>query len=144
MSANQPASVSEVGTVFVPVSDQDRAIEFYVDRLGFEKRSDFLYGGDKRWVEVAPRDSAVALALVPPAEGTAAPTTAARCALATNDIDGFVARLRQDGVEVEEVGRAGSNRRGLLSADVVVADPFPPQCCFCDPDGNRFLLVQAE
>jgi catechol 2,3-dioxygenase-like lactoylglutathione lyase family enzyme len=142
MSADQPAVVTQVGTVFVPVSDQDRAIDFYVKRLGFEKRSDFAYGGGKRWVEVAPRDSPIALALVSSAEGTVRPTTAARCALATNDIDYFVARLRGQGIQVEDVGRSGSTRRGLLSTDVIVADPFPPQCCFRDPDGNRFLLVQ--
>jgi catechol 2,3-dioxygenase-like lactoylglutathione lyase family enzyme len=144
MSANQPGSVTQVGTVFVPVSDQDRALEFYIERLGFKKRSDFAYGGDNRWVEVAPRDSAVALALVSPAEGAATPTTAAQCAFATNDIDSFVARLRREGIDAEDVGRAGSTRRGLLSTDVTEDDPVPPQCCFCDPDGNRFLLVQPE
>jgi catechol 2,3-dioxygenase-like lactoylglutathione lyase family enzyme len=35
-----------VGTVFVPVSDQDRALAFYVDKLGFEKRADLGYGDD--------------------------------------------------------------------------------------------------
>ena len=142
MSTNQTTSISAVGTVFVPVSDQDRALEFYVEKLGFEKRADFDYGGDKRWVEVAPPDSAMALALVSPAEGTATPNGAARCALVTSDIDGLVEKLRGLGAEVEDVGRAGGARSGLLSAEVTVADPFPPQCCFRDPDGNRFLLVQ--
>ena len=144
MPASHRASITQVGTVFVPVSDQDRALEFYTERLGFEKRSDFEYGGGKRWVEVAPRESAIALALVSSAEGTATPTTAARCALATNDIDSLVARLRRQGVAVEEVGGSGSTRHGLLSTDVTIADPVPPQCCFCDLDGNRFLLVQPE
>src|SRR5438874_13308642 len=117
MPSNQPASITEVGTVFVPVSDQDRALEFYVDRLGFEKRSDFLYGGSMRWVEVAPRGAAIGLALVSSAEGIATPTTAARCAFVTGDIDGFVTKLRQQGGEAEDVGRSGSNRLGLLSAD---------------------------
>jgi catechol 2,3-dioxygenase-like lactoylglutathione lyase family enzyme len=38
--------ISEVGTVFVPVSDQERALEFYVGTLGFEKRIDFVYGAE--------------------------------------------------------------------------------------------------
>lgn len=143
MTSDEPvASVTQVGTVFVPVSDQDRALAFYVEQLGFEKRSDFDYGGGHRWVEVAPRGSDITLALVSPAEGSTTPTAAARCALATDDIDATVARLRSHGVDVEDVGRAGSSRRGLLSTDVVVADVSPPQCCFSDPDGNRFLLVQ--
>jgi catechol 2,3-dioxygenase-like lactoylglutathione lyase family enzyme len=36
--------ITQVATVFVPVSDQDRALEFYLDKLGFEKRVDFSYG----------------------------------------------------------------------------------------------------
>ena len=98
MTTPQPvATVTEVGTVFVPVSDQERALAFYVDALGFEKRSDFASGDGSRWIEVAPRGSSIALALVSPAEGTAAPTLAAQCALATDDIDGMVERLRRTG-----------------------------------------------
>jgi catechol 2,3-dioxygenase-like lactoylglutathione lyase family enzyme len=138
------AQISEVGTIFVPVSDQDRALDFYVEQLGFRKRADFVYGGGLRWVEVAPRDSGIGLALVSTAEGAARPSAAARCAFATTDIDAFVGRLRENGIEVEEVGREGTSRPGLVSTDVTVSDPFPPQCCFRDPDGNRFLLVQPD
>ena len=41
--------------MIVPVSDQDRAIEFYTETLGFELRGDTPYGENDRWVEVAPR-----------------------------------------------------------------------------------------
>ena len=71
--------ISQVATVFVPVADQDRALEFYLDKLGFEKRADFPYGEGGRWVEVAPPGSANAIALVPPREGgspAATPPTA--------------------------------------------------------------------
>src|SRR3954466_3239231 len=46
--------ISQVGTVMVPVTDQDRALEFYVGTLGFEKRTDTPYGEGARWGEVAP------------------------------------------------------------------------------------------
>ncbi len=39
----------------IPVSDQDRALEFYVDKLGFDKRSDIPYGEGERWVVVERR-----------------------------------------------------------------------------------------
>ena len=32
--------ITHVGTVIVPVSDQDKALEFYDGKLGFEKRLD--------------------------------------------------------------------------------------------------------
>jgi catechol 2,3-dioxygenase-like lactoylglutathione lyase family enzyme len=143
-SEQRPALINEVGTIFVPVSDQDRAVDFYVQQLGFQKRADFVYGGGLRWVEVAPSDSGIGLALVSNAEGVARPSAAARCAFATTDIDSIVARLREADIEVEDVGRNGTSRPGLVSTDVTVSDPFPPQCCFRDPDGNRFLLVQPE
>ena len=55
--------ITGVGTVGVPVTDQDRALEFYVGRLGFEKRRDLPFG-DARWIEVAPPGSATTIALV--------------------------------------------------------------------------------
>jgi catechol-2,3-dioxygenase len=61
--------IGQVGTVFVPVADQDRALEFYLDKLGFEKRADFPYGEGSRWIEVAPPGSEIAIALVPAERG---------------------------------------------------------------------------
>jgi hypothetical protein len=45
--------INQVGAVFVPVADQDRAFGFYLDTLGFEMRADFTYGEDSRWMEKA-------------------------------------------------------------------------------------------
>ena len=44
--------ITQVGTVIVPVTDQDRALEFYLGKLGFEQRMDVPYGEGERWVEV--------------------------------------------------------------------------------------------
>ena len=46
--------ITQVGTVFVPVADPERALKFYLDKLGFEKRADFAYGEGSRWIEVSP------------------------------------------------------------------------------------------
>jgi catechol 2,3-dioxygenase-like lactoylglutathione lyase family enzyme len=138
-----PTPISQVGTVFVPVADQDRALEFYVDKLGFEKRADFPYGEGSRWVEVAPSGSTIAIALVPPSEGESPGGDAAYCALATEDIEAAHATLRARGVDVDaEIGRTGTRRPGLVSIEATVADPVPPQFFFRDLDGNRFLIVQ--
>ena len=51
-----PATASHISTinlVVVPVTDQDRAVEFY-ESLGFEKRTDIPFGNGYRWVEVYP------------------------------------------------------------------------------------------
>jgi catechol 2,3-dioxygenase-like lactoylglutathione lyase family enzyme len=51
--------ITDIRTVGVPVTDQERALEFYLDKLGFETRMDVpvpQFGG--RWIEVAPRGAA--------------------------------------------------------------------------------------
>jgi catechol 2,3-dioxygenase-like lactoylglutathione lyase family enzyme len=64
-----PSQITGVHTVGVPVTDQDRAIDFYVGTLGFDKRLDASLGGGRRWIEVAPGGSAVTIALVAAKEG---------------------------------------------------------------------------
>jgi catechol 2,3-dioxygenase-like lactoylglutathione lyase family enzyme len=136
--------ITQVGTVFVPVADQDRALKFYLDKLGFEKRVDFRYGEDSRWIEVAPTGAANTIALVPSSEGKAAGGSQTYCAFATEDIEADHATLRARGVDVDAgIARKGKRRSGLVSMDVTIGDPVPPQFFFRDIDGNRFLIVQA-
>jgi catechol 2,3-dioxygenase-like lactoylglutathione lyase family enzyme len=136
--------LTQVATVFVPVSDSARALEFYLVKLGFEKRTDFSYGGTHRWIEVAPPGSTNAIALVPPSEGRTVGGARTCCAFTTKDIESDHATLRARGVDVdEEIARKGTRRSGLMSLDAVVEDPVPPQFFFRDIDGNRFLIVDA-
>ena len=46
--------LTRIGTITVHVSDQDKALDYYVSKLGFEKRSDMPMGPGQRWLEVAP------------------------------------------------------------------------------------------
>jgi catechol 2,3-dioxygenase-like lactoylglutathione lyase family enzyme len=138
--------ITEVGTVFVPVADQDRALEFYLDKLGFEKRADFPYGEGSRWIEVAPPGSTNAIALVPPREGASPGGDETHCAFATEDIDADHATLRARGVEIDtEVAREGRARNLLFDADRSMREAtVPPMFFFRDTDGNRFLIVEQS
>jgi catechol 2,3-dioxygenase-like lactoylglutathione lyase family enzyme len=137
--------IRQVGTVFVPVTDQDRALEFYLDKLGFEKRADFPYGDGRHWVEVAPPGAANTISLVPPSEGKSAGGGEAHCAFTTEGIEAHHITLRANGVDVDaEIARKGNHRPGLISTDAVVPDPVPPQFFLRDIDGNRFLIVQPD
>src|SRR3954453_19846239 len=105
--------ISKIGVVCVPVSDQERAIEFYVDTLGFEKRADVPFGDGYRWVEVAPADAVTTIAIVPPPPGNPTGNVETGIGLNTEDIDGVHADLKARGVHVDpEVIRMG--------------DPVPP------------------
>jgi catechol 2,3-dioxygenase-like lactoylglutathione lyase family enzyme len=142
--AAKTVGIQHIATVFVPVSDQNRALEFYVNKLGFEKRADFAYGTESRWLEVAPPGSKVAIALVPSTEGRSAGGDATHCALITDNIQSVHANMRARGVDVdEEIAGKGKRRAGLLSIDATITDPVPPQFFFRDSEGNRFLIVAS-
>ena len=64
------AAVAAVANVGIPVTDHDRAIGFYVERLGFEVRRDATFGAGMRWVEVAPPGAATTIALAPTPPGS--------------------------------------------------------------------------
>lgn len=90
--------INQVGTVFVPVSDQDRALDFYIKKLGFEKRVDASYGGGKRWIEVDPPHSAINIALVPFEEGVPSFDDRTYCAFSTKDIESDFETLQTEGL----------------------------------------------
>jgi catechol 2,3-dioxygenase-like lactoylglutathione lyase family enzyme len=135
--------INGVGTVFVPVTDQDRSLSFYVGKLGFEKCSDFPYGAG-RWLEVAPPGSAHRVALVPLGEGKAGDGRRTYCAFETKNVDETHVALRRVGVEVSDIARKGKKRTGLFSEAVTIPDPVPPQFFLRDPDGNQFLIVEVR
>jgi len=43
------ASITKLGRVIIPVSDQDAAIAFYTQKLGFSVASDIPFGNGDRW-----------------------------------------------------------------------------------------------
>jgi catechol 2,3-dioxygenase-like lactoylglutathione lyase family enzyme len=116
--------ITRVGTVILPVGDQDRALEFFVDMLGFETRMDGPFGDGQRWIEVAPPGAATTIALVP--QGSAA---GIEVSLATDDAESDHAAMMAKGVEADvELIRMGEG--------------VPPMFMFRDPDGNRFRVVE--
>jgi catechol 2,3-dioxygenase-like lactoylglutathione lyase family enzyme len=124
------ARVSKINTVVIPVADQDAAIDFYVGKLGFEKRTDIPFGERYRWVEVAPDEAAqTTIALAPPPPDR--PQTGnlqTGIGLHTEDIDSYHADLKAAGVDVDaEVSHMG--------------DPVPPMFWLRDPEGNALIVV---
>ena len=122
-------NLSKVGRVCVTVADTDRAIDFYVGTLGFEKVVDVPMGPDMRWVEVALPGHETTIALSPPPPGQEAGGGQTGIILDTSDVDADHATLKAAGVDVdEEVTRWGG--------------PVPPMFWFRDPDGNSLIIVE--
>jgi catechol 2,3-dioxygenase-like lactoylglutathione lyase family enzyme len=126
--------ITSVGMVGVPVADQDRALEFYVGVLGFEKRVDAGHRAGARWVEVAPPGAATTIALVLQRDGAPAGIeTGIRLVVAIDD---------GAGIEDAEAFHADLVAQGVDADPEVLHVPgIPPMFSFRDPDGNVLRVV---
>ena len=126
------AQFSKLNTVCIPTADADRALAFYVGKLGFEKRADVPFGGGYRWIEVAPAgsDATIALAPPPPTGGAQVGNRETGISLSTTAIDALHADLRERGIDVDEtVSHMG--------------EPVPPLFWLRDPEGNSLMVVEV-
>ena len=122
--SEQTTRISRVGTVVLPVSDQDEAIAFFTNTLGFETRLDAEFAPGQRWIEVAPAGAETSIALV--AQGA---SEGVEISLATDDAEADHEAMLAAGVEADaELIRMGEG--------------VPPMFTFRDPDGNRFRMVE--
>ena len=124
-----PTTLSNIGVAMFTVSDQDEAIAFYTEKLGFELRADVPFGenGEMRWIEVAPPGSTARLALNPPMHGKPGGSA---IGVETTDVLGEHARLRAIGgidVDPEPMRTPGAPLMFMLR----------------DPDGNDIVVVEA-
>jgi catechol 2,3-dioxygenase-like lactoylglutathione lyase family enzyme len=124
-------NVSHVGRVMVPVSDQDAAIAFYTEKLGFSLAADIPFGDGDRWVEVSPPSGDTTIALVRPPSGAPGPGQMTNIALDSTDVRGDHDELKANGVDVDQE---------LMGGDGTV----PLMFFFRDGDSNSLLLVEAQ
>jgi catechol 2,3-dioxygenase-like lactoylglutathione lyase family enzyme len=123
-----PTTVSNIGVAMFSVTDQDAALAFYTDKLGFEVRGDTSFGenGEMRWLEVAPPGSRTRLALNPPMGGQPGGST---IGVETADVLGEHARLSAIGgidIDPEPMRTPGAPLMFMLR----------------DPDGNVIVVVE--
>jgi catechol 2,3-dioxygenase-like lactoylglutathione lyase family enzyme len=121
-------AVAKIATVVIPVGDQDAMIDFYCEKLGFSKATDVPFGNGYRWVEVAAGEGETTIALAPPPEGKTSGGHETGISLYTEDIEGYHAQLKADGVDVDdEISRMGG--------------PVPPLFWLRDPEQNVLMVV---
>lgn len=133
--------------VVIPVSDVDRAKEFYA-RLGWRLDADFSFDNGFRIVQFTPPGSACSVQF-----GTkmtsATPGTAENMYLVVSDIEAARADLLACGVEVGEVFHAAApgaqflrDRDGHASGLALDRQTYSSFATFDDPDGNLWLLQE--
>jgi catechol 2,3-dioxygenase-like lactoylglutathione lyase family enzyme len=130
MSDAAQTKITGVGTVGIHVADQDRALAFYQDALGFEVRRDMPFGDGGRWLEVAPPGAPTSIALMA-AHDQVSVGIDTGIRLFTGDAEGDHAALVAHGADVDaEILRMG--------------EYVPPMFTFRDPDGNTLYIVQGS
>jgi catechol 2,3-dioxygenase-like lactoylglutathione lyase family enzyme len=123
------AHITKVALTMVPVSDQDAAVAFYTEKLGFEKRMDMPYGDGERWIEVAPPGGESTVALTPIRPGADDWELGRQTGISfhSSDIKADHEALQAAGVDCDELNDWGP--------------PVPPMFWFRDQDGNTLLMV---
>jgi catechol 2,3-dioxygenase-like lactoylglutathione lyase family enzyme len=124
-------NISKVGRVCVTVADTDRALDFYVGKLGFEKVVDEPMGPDMRWVEVSVSGTPTTIAIAPPPPGQEAGGSQTGIILDSTDLEADHATLKAAGVDVDDEITA-------------YGGPVPPMFWLRDPDGNSLIVVQPS
>ncbi|MGW7527562.1 VOC family protein [Streptomyces sp. NPDC054783] len=120
-------NITHASFVTLPVTDQDRALRFYRDVLGFEVTAD-LQMQPGRWLQVAPKGAQTVFTLSGPGMGGFEPGSARGIMLVTTDVDADCARLAEAGTEV----------RGPEEY------PWGRMASFTDPDGNGLMLLTEK
>jgi predicted enzyme related to lactoylglutathione lyase len=119
-------AIANVSVVSVPVSDQDRAKEFYVEKLGFDltREDDSIPG--IRWIQVTPKGGSTSLTLVTWFD-----------TMPAGSLQGLVAVCDDLERECEEL-----RTRGVTVERPLERQPWGFEAVIRDPDGNRLVLQQ--
>jgi catechol 2,3-dioxygenase-like lactoylglutathione lyase family enzyme len=120
-------AVTNLSVISVPVSDRDRAKNFYAGKLGFSAEIDSSFAGGMRWVMLRPPGSGTAITLVTWFDTMPAGSLKGSV-LSCDDLDKTLADLTQRGVSFNE--------------DEVQEAPWGRWKTFDDPDGNGWVLQQ--
>lgn len=116
--------IAGVRAISIPVDDQDAALTFYMETLGFALVRDMPTPNGGRWIELAPGADGPVVTLERALPGTTRGAIGIR--FMTEDVDATHATLVARGVDVDEI----------LSWPGV-----PKMFAFRDPDGNAFSVT---
>lgn len=116
--------ITQLKFVGIPTRDQDRALAFYTEKLGFKVATDQPLGA-QRWIELRIGNSATRVVLFTPEGHESRIGTFFNGSFACDDVEGTYRQLSARGVEFEAPP---------------TAQPWGTFAKFRDPDGNTFVL----
>jgi predicted enzyme related to lactoylglutathione lyase len=125
------AVITHVTLATLPVRDQDKALDFFVSKLGMAVRTDQPYGPGTRWIEVAPDGSQTGLVLFKVDDDAAYAQPLANVLLGCDDVAATTARLREAGVDATD---PQTEHWGTFT---LVTEPDGRQICVTQNDSIR-------
>lgn len=117
--------VSRIGQVSIPVGDQDRALDFYTNKLGFKVTLDAPMGENERWIEVEIPGAETRLVLY--------------AAEAHKNRIGTFSDIMFNSPSLAETYRE-LQERGVEIRQPPTTEYWGSYLIFADPDGNSFLV----
>ena len=117
--------ITHVKFVSVPSTDQNRALAFWTEKVGFTLVTDQPFGETQRWIELAVHNSQTRFVLFTPPGEEERIGSRFHGALACDDVEATYRQLSERGVEFVTPPQA---------------QPWGTFAVFCDPDGNQFVL----
>ena len=108
----------------IPTRDQDRALKFWTEKMGFELRTDQPMG-PQRWIELSIRNGTTGIVLWTQEGQEDRIGTFFNGSFACDDVQATYRQLREKGVEFREPPKK---------------EPWGEYAVFMDPDGNQFVL----
>jgi catechol 2,3-dioxygenase-like lactoylglutathione lyase family enzyme len=133
--------ITGMGTVNLFVEDQERALRFYTESLGFELRNDATLD-NFRWVTVAPkgqRDPEYLLTVPAPPMFTPEDAAHLRSILAKGAMPGGVLLTNDCRRDYEEL-----KARGVTFLQEPADRPYGIEALLRDDSGNWFSLTQSK
>jgi len=125
---NSKMKISHIKLFSLPVTNQDIAKDFYVNKLGFKLVRDNPMGPNQRWVEVKPENAETSITLVTWFD-TMKPGTTKGIVLETTNLEDDVDALKKNGIEIE---------------GGIQEQPWGKFVTLNDPDGNGIVLQSTS
>ncbi len=122
--------ITKARAINIYVRDQERAVDFYVNKLGFEKLRDEPNGPDARWIEVAPPGAESVMVLYTPPGFEDRIGGFANIIFDCDDMDATYQELSGRGVDFSQP--PATQEWGMKMA------------LFKDADDNEFVLVESH
>ena len=117
--------IKQIKFVSIPVADQNRALDFYTEKLGFTIITDQPFDEKQRWIELRIPKAETRVVLFTPEGEEKRIGSMMNMSYACDDIDKTYAELKKRGVQFESVPSK---------------EPLGTYAMFKDSEDNRFVL----